>query len=256
MERLKGPDLVLLQSQMSGFTSSSHVRYLSEALQTTRASNNPGEALALLRAMWGTAYAKTAEEKRSLNDVGAWLERRLREDLGVDAGRIALELAWGRRIARIAEARAKEERSGANEHSDSRQKGSWDRPGGECVFGKDLESLLRRRAERLALRQSGGAPSRAASGTSRDTAQDIARRRLDELVVGFRGAQNARQVFEGMMALAAEEGLHDAVRQALGKLQAKDAKFWKGWLKDKAKPDERAFAQRFGMAIAGSGTAS
>ncbi|MDI3290984.1 hypothetical protein [Polyangium sp. 15x6] len=249
MERLKGPDLARLRSQVSGFSSSNHFRYLSEALQTTRASNDPVEALALLKAMWGTAYAKTPDEKNSLNDVGLWLERRLRETPGVDAQRIALELAWARRIARIAEAQASAERKGAERdgHGDRKHGGPPDRSRKEVLFGAQIEVISRRRAEVLAARPAGIAPMPATSGTPATNQPSAAQRRLDELVANYKGPQNARQIFESIMAIAADTALQDDVRQALAKLLAKDRKFWKNWVKDKAKPEERAFAVRFGM---------
>lgn len=230
MERLKGSDLARLQSQISGFSSSNHFRYISEALQTTRASNNPVEALELLRAMWDTAYAKTPAEKKSLNEVGAWLEKRLLGDPAVDAERIALELAWARRIARIAEARASAERGG--------ERKEWHAERGRPDFGSHLPLILRRRAEHLHAQ-------RHATSTL-----PTATLRLNDLLASFRGAQNARQVVDGILAIGQDSAYRDEVGQALRALLARDAAFWRDWVKKPTAVDCVAAMAQFGVAAA------
>lgn len=154
MNRLKGAELARLATEVGAFRSSSHIRYLSEALHTTRETGSPGDALALLVAMWDTAYAKSMAEKQCLNDVGVWLESRLLREPGVDAERIALELAWARRIARIAEARTEETRPGRPRGEQNREghplrTSPQDRAQVALRFGKRVSEILRRGQQTL-----------------------------------------------------------------------------------------------------------
>ncbi|XXY45288.1 type III-B CRISPR module RAMP protein Cmr6 [Sorangium sp. So ce269] len=73
------------------------------------------------------------------------------------------------------------------------------------------------------------------------------RRRLGELVALCKGKSNARQVFEEIQQLAADEALHDDVRRALRGLYEKGKDCWPDWLKRSANPEQRAFAERFEM---------
>src|SRR5690349_13641708 len=108
MEKLDGKALALLQSKAAGFRTPNHHRFLSEALQCTRTTDDPVDALALLAALHGAGYAGRPsggqQELLALNEIGLWLEDRLYREPGASAGRIALELAWLRRICRIQQA--------------------------------------------------------------------------------------------------------------------------------------------------------
>jgi len=153
MVRLNGSELARLQARTAAFSSASHLRYIAEALQTTSISQDPVEALELLYAMWGTAYAKTPHEKKALNDVGAWFERRLLDDPAVDAARIALELAWAARLTRIAEARASFERDSSTNLANRNRSSHTNRSADGPTFGKHIGTIERRRAETLSARQ-------------------------------------------------------------------------------------------------------
>lgn len=73
------------------------------------------------------------------------------------------------------------------------------------------------------------------------------RRRLGDLVAAFRGKSTARQVFEEIQQISAEESLHDDVRRALRALYEKESECWREWLKRDASPEQRVFAERFQM---------
>ncbi|WP_437288481.1 type III-B CRISPR module RAMP protein Cmr6 [Sorangium sp. So ce406] len=73
------------------------------------------------------------------------------------------------------------------------------------------------------------------------------RRRLSELVAMFKGKSNARQVFEEVQQISADEALDDDVRKALRDLHEKGKDCWSDWLKRSASPEQRAFAERFRM---------
>ncbi|AUX19885.1 uncharacterized protein SOCEGT47_003380 [Sorangium cellulosum] len=73
------------------------------------------------------------------------------------------------------------------------------------------------------------------------------RRRLGELIATFRGKSNARQVFEEVQQISADEALDDDVRRALRELYEKGKDCWPDWLKRSASPEQRAFAERFQM---------
>ncbi len=156
MVRLNGSELARLQVRTSHFSSSSHLRYIAEALQNTRISQNPVEALELLYAMWGTAYAKTPHEKKALNDVGTWFERRLVDEPAVDATRIALELAWAARLTRIAEAQAsvKRDETANRASQDHRNRGGPHQRSAEgLLFGRHIAAIKQRRVNMLRSRE-------------------------------------------------------------------------------------------------------
>ncbi|WP_437494726.1 type III-B CRISPR module RAMP protein Cmr6 [Sorangium sp. So ce1014] len=73
------------------------------------------------------------------------------------------------------------------------------------------------------------------------------RRRLSELVGTFRGKSNARQIFEEIQRISADEALRDDVRRALRELYDKDGACWRDWLKRDANPEQQALAARFEM---------
>ncbi|WP_437762037.1 type III-B CRISPR module RAMP protein Cmr6 [Sorangium sp. So ce764] len=73
------------------------------------------------------------------------------------------------------------------------------------------------------------------------------RRRLGDLVAAFRGKSTARQVFEEIQQISAEESLHDDVRGALRALYEKERECWRDWLKRDASPEQVEFAERFQM---------
>ncbi|WP_437677261.1 type III-B CRISPR module RAMP protein Cmr6 [Sorangium sp. So ce131] len=77
------------------------------------------------------------------------------------------------------------------------------------------------------------------------------RRRLRELVGIFRGKSNARQVFEQIQQIAADQALHEDVKRALRELFEKDKVCWRDWLKSGADPEQQALARQFEMEATG-----
>lgn len=139
-----------LQVAAGQFGSRNHVRYLSEALQAVRRPRRaadgvdmrPVEALELLAAMQGTAYASRRDEKPALADVGHWLEQRLARDPAIEADDLALELGWLKRLATF-------------EDSLKKGTGSTGNPSGAAVrrFGQQAARLRLARAQQLAPRE-------------------------------------------------------------------------------------------------------
>jgi hypothetical protein len=156
MEKLDGKALTLLQSKGSGFRTKNHHRFLSEAFQCTRTTGDPVEALALLAALPRAGYAGRGsggqEEIKALNDIGLWLESRLNHEPSASADRIALELAWMRRISRIKEAEpnrydgaapANAQQAPAHGHGGHQAHGTSART--ELRFGSKIEAIRQRR---------------------------------------------------------------------------------------------------------------
>lgn len=92
-------------AEASARFSRNHITYLAEALEATKRHLHddvaaPVEALALLEAMQGSAYAGRPNEKAALAEVGQWVEERLRRQPDVPARQFATELGWLKRLAR------------------------------------------------------------------------------------------------------------------------------------------------------------
>ena len=91
-----------LRAEASRFQTENHVQYLSDAISAVRrglfeGAQDPGlEALRLLVAMWRSGYASRTGPKRALNDVGQWLEKRLRHDTAPKD--LLLQLIWMKRL--------------------------------------------------------------------------------------------------------------------------------------------------------------
>lgn len=139
---LTNSDFVRLRAAAACCGTKNHGQYLAEALQCLRATGDPVEVLALLRAMWGSSHAARTEQKIALNDVGKWLESELRGAPGQTADDLALQLGWLRRLAIVADA---ERRSTESRESPGQAR----RPMRDLKreFGDSLERLRSRRRE-------------------------------------------------------------------------------------------------------------
>jgi len=135
-----GPrQMTALDAAASRFASRNHERFLADALGVMKrlagdATAAPLQALRVLSAMQGSAYASRDAERAALADVGHWLEQRLRQEPNVDAVALAVELGWLKRLVRYH----------AELHWDrrDRNRGRADRP---RPFGKQIVELERRR---------------------------------------------------------------------------------------------------------------
>lgn len=208
MRTLTGKELAILQAQSAGFSTSNHVRYLSDALEATRVTGDPIEGLALLRALPDAGYAgrKGGEQREldALNDVGAWLEQRLYREPRVPAERVVLELAWMRRSARIAEAEARADRKrGGRPKEQGRPSGPGRHPVNQpsarqaLRFGERLDRIRQRRDEMDRAAQAAVAAVRTSPGVTAASAPAALPERLPDVVevefVNFAEARKARQ---------------------------------------------------------------
>ncbi|MGK4007823.1 hypothetical protein WMF31_34725 [Sorangium sp. So ce1036] len=207
MQKLTGKELATLQAQAAGFSTSNHVRYLSEALEATRATGDPVEGLALLRALPEAGYAgrRGGEQKEidALNDVGAWLEQRLLRDPRVLTERVVLELAWIRRHAGIAEAEAKAGRVGPRPAQQTRPGGPGMQPRHHpsahkaLRFGDRIDRIRQRREEAERSARAAVAVVRAPPSAAAAPAREPLPDRLPDVIevefVSFAEARKARQ---------------------------------------------------------------
>lgn len=123
---LRSSEMKRLELQSASFKAEGHNAYLAEAINAVRASGDPGAAVQLLTALWNGARAN---QKDAINDVRRWIEGRLREEPGVSAQRVLLELGWLRRlsVARVAGTIARgnrDNRSSAKDRPRGRKRGS------------------------------------------------------------------------------------------------------------------------------------
>ncbi|WP_437635836.1 hypothetical protein [Sorangium sp. So ce854] len=207
MQKLTSKELATLQAQAAGFSTSNHVRYLSEALEATKATGDPVEGLALLRALPEAGYAgrRGGEQKEvdALNDVGAWIEQRLLRDPRVLAERVVLELAWIRRHARIAAAEVRAGRAGERPVQQTRPNSPSKHPmhhssGRPTLrFGDRLDRVRQRREEAERAARAAVAAVRAPPSVAAAPAQEPLPDRLPDVIevefVSFAEARKARQ---------------------------------------------------------------
>ena len=117
-------------------------RYLAHALKGVASGTDPVDVLDVLRAMFGTGHGRRPDEKEALNRVGVWLEARLSRDPRVGVERLALELGWLKRFAKIYEEKDDPRNKSPDRGPDPRGKRSAaDGP----KFGRTLDALRVRR---------------------------------------------------------------------------------------------------------------
>ena len=74
-----------------------HKSCLAEAMNAVRSTGEPKLAVELLRKIRRDVGSE--QERKALDDVVGWLERRLRTEPSVTTTRLVLELGWLRRMA-------------------------------------------------------------------------------------------------------------------------------------------------------------
>lgn len=109
--------------------------YLSDALECLRSTRDPIAPLELLRAMWGSSYARRRDQIAALGDAGLWLEERLRREPSISPERLELELGWLRRLVTIHRDAGD---SGGGQHDKTP-------PSRTPTFGANIEQLRQRR---------------------------------------------------------------------------------------------------------------
>jgi hypothetical protein len=147
--------MVRLERDATAMGTPNHGRFLSEAMQALRDPAGAGDvevdeieaplrALRLLDVLWDSSYANRPEPKAALNDVGAWLERRLLHAPGMKAEELLVELGWLKRLARHHEALRREAVGFGG-------RGPAVKPTTK-VFGKRIAELERRRRAELSVK--------------------------------------------------------------------------------------------------------
>lgn len=91
-----------IDAQARAMATEGHSAFLAAAITGLRARDGDPviETLRLLRAMWGTSLASRPLQQVALNDVGVWLERRLRREPMIPAAALLEEATWIRRLAK------------------------------------------------------------------------------------------------------------------------------------------------------------
>lgn len=135
-------------AEASARFSRNHITYLAEALEATKRHLHddvaaPVEALALLEAMQGSAYAGRPNEKAALAEVGQWVEERLRRQPDVPARQFATELGWLKRLARYNDSMQRGQDRGHGGRDDNRAPAPK-------RFGSTVAALRNQRARMLA----------------------------------------------------------------------------------------------------------
>lgn len=161
--RMTREQLARLERDASSMATANHGRYVSDAILAMRdpalagdvaadAPEAPLRALRLLDAMWGSAHASRPDQRVALNDVGAWLQRRLAGDPRVEVEVLLAEMGWLKRLAGHYEAEREEvEPAKARRESAGRERAG--RPRVAAVqkgFGQRLADIERKRREAFA----------------------------------------------------------------------------------------------------------
>jgi hypothetical protein len=152
-ERMTGLRMRQLEADGRKMGTANHMRYLSEVINALRdpadardandEAEAPLRALLLLDRMWGTSYASRSEPMAALNEVGRWLEERLRRDPGVPVLTLLEDLVWLKRVGKYVESQSWDQRQGQKSASRPR----FEKP--EKGFGRLVDELVRRRRAAL-----------------------------------------------------------------------------------------------------------
>lgn len=92
-------DMKRLWADSSPLHGRNHKAWLVEALNALRSTGDPGKAMDLLQSM--RRDGGSDQERRAIDDVVGWLQRRLRSAPRPDTTRLLLELGWLRRMSVI-----------------------------------------------------------------------------------------------------------------------------------------------------------
>lgn len=154
---MTGEQLARLERDASSMSTANHGRYMSDAILAMRdpacagdaaadAPEAPLRALRLLDAMWGSAHASREDQRAALNDVGAWLERRLAGNPRVEVEVLLAEMGWLKRLARHHEAEREEAERGKARDGAGRARAA----AVQRRFGQRLREIERKRREAFA----------------------------------------------------------------------------------------------------------
>ncbi len=147
----QGDRLRLLEREVGRFHLSSedrdqnHKRYLAEALQYLRGVDDPLDVLRFLDKLLVSPFAKRAQQKQALSDVGEWLGARLLREPRVAHDDLAYELGWMQRLVMIRTAQTRDDRApGATRH------GAAPNASSPTGFRSKIEAVEKRRAAEAA----------------------------------------------------------------------------------------------------------
>lgn len=119
------------------------ITYLAEIQRCLFDTRDPIDALALLRAMWGSSHARRDNQKAALADAGRWLEERIRRTPEISIDLLTLELGWLRRLVSVHG--SPDDDRGDDERGRARRTGADSAP-----FGTHVDLLGTRRKVALA----------------------------------------------------------------------------------------------------------
>ncbi|MCA9655589.1 MAG: hypothetical protein KC501_37110 [Myxococcales bacterium] len=94
---LRASEMKRLLADSSRMHEPNHAKWIAEAVNALRSTRDPRGAITLLKTI--RSHNNRERERRSLDDVLSWIERRLRTEPTVEVGRLMLELGWLRRMS-------------------------------------------------------------------------------------------------------------------------------------------------------------
>ncbi|MEX1365472.1 MAG: hypothetical protein AB1Z98_20260 [Nannocystaceae bacterium] len=94
---LRASEMKRLWADSSPMHQKNHGRWISEASNALRSTLDPKRAVTLLKEL--RRLNGRDRERRALDDVLSWIERRLRTEPNVPVDRLMLELGWLRRMS-------------------------------------------------------------------------------------------------------------------------------------------------------------
>lgn len=156
---LHAQDMQRLERHAREIATRASLTYLADALRCLCDTRDPIEALALLRALWGSSHARRDNQRAALEEAGRWLEERIRREPGISSGRLALELGW---LIRLVSVHGTED----DDRGDGDRSSSRHGDPGSAPFGAHIELLRDKR--RAALARAATAESPAPQSGARD----------------------------------------------------------------------------------------
>lgn len=122
--------------------------YLADAQRCLLDTRDPIAALELLQALWRSGHARRDHQRAGLEDVGQWLEQRIRRELDISPEQLALELGWMQRLVKVHGTKARGTPDRDRDDGDRRTSRHADSRG--APFGAHLDALRTRRIAALA----------------------------------------------------------------------------------------------------------
>ncbi len=186
---LHAQDMQRLERHAREIATRASLPYIADALRCLFDTRDPIDALALLRALWGSGHARRDNQKAAVKEAGQWLEERIRREPGISPGRLALELGWLHRLVTVHGAEDDDRGDGDRiplRHADP----------GSAPFGAHIELLRDKRRAALARAAIAESPTPRSGDCDRAASSPTPERLPDTFESRFASWQDALEAFK------------------------------------------------------------